>query len=464
MARSPLFLVFTSFLAGTALVFVPLCMELRVSTEADRVLMPLNARSAALPHQKTVPHWSPLLCSSSDCGCEASASACSLLPGSQPSPIALRYGILAESPCTNNHTSGTRVNNFEDLVRSSAHYTVWDLGQSPLGFPSFPLGVNKLTSVVLVGGCDSCPLRFVSKKPCRNTTSVKRGIFTLFQQGGYNFNHWMTDSFSTVYWEYRLQEALGVVVPIVFPKPLLQPKDSVYNWEYTDLPEYVYESLELFRVSRQDVLFVSGLGGPLPEDVYFDELYVPRAVSSSMSPQNEEAMIANDILRHRLMVDMRADVTRERKSKGRRVYLARDGSSEDTGQNRSATNEDEMIRFLKEEHSFDWVKVGKMSFWERAKYFADVSLVVSQSGANLVNLLFMPRGTVFANICGRICMPWYDDWLTERYGIRGTRLDLALTPLPPCDPDKLTGQLNCPFEFDMSKVKKELGAFLMEHH
>jgi len=354
------------------------------------------------------------------------------------------------------------VNNFEDLVRSSAHYTVWDMGQSPLDFPTFPLGVNKFTSVVLVGGCAHCPLRFVNKKPCRNTTSVKRGIFSLFEQGEYNFNHWMTQNMGDLYWEYRLQEALGVVVPVVIPKPILRPKDSVYNWEVTDLPGYVYESLELFSLSRQDVLFVSGLGGPLSEDVYFDELYVPRMMSASMRPQNEEVMIGNDILRHRLMVDMRPDMTRKRKKKGRRVYLARDNNS-GAGALRVATNEDEVIRFLKEEHSFDVVRVGKMSFWERAKYFADVSLVVSVSGANLINMLFMPRGTIVANICGRICMPWYNDWLAERYGIRGTVLDVGLTPFPPCDPDKLTGQHYCPYAFNMSKIKQELGVFLMEH-
>lgn len=219
-------------------------------------------------------------------------------------------------------------------------------------------------------GIKSPAIKYVSRNkliinyPRKNSARIERGIH-FAKDHSKNYFHWITECLPR----------LSLIANIDKKVPLLVDKD---------IPNQLFEALQLLNVDQREIIW-------LKNGIHYrvTKLYYPSQLSilhdNYNSPKYDKDVIYNpkaiNFVRDSVLKGFNINSTIPR----RKIYVSRKFSDYRQLLN-SSQIEDILVT-----RGFEIVFPENLSFFAQVKIFSEASMVISQSGAGLANLIFAPK-------------------------------------------------------------------------
>lgn len=272
------------------------------------------------------------------------------------------------------------------------------------------------------------PAHYALKLP--RITNVKGRTFSLVSRWSDNYWHWLFDCIGKI---LLLPEGGEGSVPLIDFYAGLNIEDYRFK----------KESLIAAGISFDQIIDI------LPLDQYlFEHLYVANVPSSNAMPEMD--------LVNALRIKFLPKTSRDYTKNSRRIYVSRGKCV-----NRIESNEWELDDLLKQ-YGFEKVHLEDMSFLGQVELFHSASVILSQHGAGLTNIVFAQKGTMIIEI-------FEPEFVNPCYAFlcKKTGLDYKMLFNAKNSNIKLGGPwLNIPkyVEIDIPKLRAALSALLKGRH
>jgi len=149
--------------------------------------------------------------------------------------------------------------------------------------------------------------------------------------------------------------------------------------------DQLVESLRLLAPARQHITIPQGQRTAVRE-LCFPSVFSPTHDHYGASPRADDFLVAPQAISLLRESFLPAALQKPGKEKRQYLYVARTG-----GTHRAIVNEAEVIHAL-EDLGFDIVYPGNMSFIDQIALFANASIIVGPTGAQMANIAFAKRG------------------------------------------------------------------------